>query len=98
MDNEEFIRQYAQYLILKRKEKLTPEEKREKDQIYTNIRSYVITGEELIDSDLNEYLEDKFFKNEETETLHKKLEKIEAELTDKQGTLVDKLNSILSSD
>ncbi len=101
MEDHEFIGQYVRYLVLERKGNLSDEEKREKNLIYTNIKNYVITGEDLLEASLSESLPEEFFKDEETERdikdLTSKLKRIEDEIGNKQGSLIDKINFILDS-
>lgn len=103
MEIDDFVGQYARYLTLKLHERnLSAEEKREKDLIYTNIKNYVVTGEELLEEDLLGRFPEGFFKDKETEKylekLTSKLERIKGEIGDKQGTLIERIKSILTSE
>jgi len=101
MDSEEFAKQYAEYLVLNRKGNLSKEEKAQMSLAYDHIKDYVISGEELIGCNLFQYFPDGVLINEELdnqEKLFEKLEEIRKEISGKQGTLVNRLNSILSSE
>ncbi|MEK6819615.1 MAG: hypothetical protein AABY03_00245 [Nanoarchaeota archaeon] len=98
MDNEDFIRQYAEYLTLKNKDNLSEEEKKQMHLAYEHIRNYVISGEELIESDLPQYLPLKTSKDESnSKNLELKLDRIRKEINGKDGQIIDRLNNILNS-
>ena len=99
MDNEDFLKQYAEYLTLKNKDNLSEEEKKQMNLAYTNIRNYVISGEELIDSDLPQYFPSGTFTDESggIKDLELKLDRIRKEINGKDGQIIERLNRILDS-
>ena len=92
MDNYDFIKQFARYLALEREEgQFSKEEKAERDLIYTHLKDYVITGEELLEGNLMGYLQEESFKDKRTElqehikNLESTLESMRKEIQGKQG-------------